>query len=356
MVNMQKNQNITNSSSEFDNHTFLSFLNDDKTGLRGFIAIHRQNNSAPSFGATRMWRYDSDKEAMDDALRLSRMMSYKSALAGLPYAGAKGVIMLNSRAFDSKERNRLLEAYAENVERLNGQFITGTDVGLTQRDLDVMNKKSEYIVGFNGDSTEFTALGVFYAIKTSLNKIFGDESVVGRSFAIQGLGKVGHCIVELLYKDAKKIIVSDIDEEKTRMIKKKYPKVKIVDSMQIHKQKVDVFCPCALSHALNSKTVADLSCKIIAGGANNQLENEKIGKLLHKLGILYAPDYVINAGGLISVTDEFEHSKYSKKRVEKKVARIKNTLEKIFRLSEKYNKAPNIIADEMAEKIVNKYK
>ena len=355
MVNIQKNKNIIN-SSEFDNHTFISFLNDSKTGLRGFIAVHRKNGDAPSFGATRMWHYDSDEEAMDDAFRLSRMMSYKSALAGLPYAGAKGVIMLNSHALDKRERNRLLEAYAENVERLNGQFITGTDVGLTQRDLDVMNKRSEYIVGFNGDATESTALGVFYAIETCLNRVFDEESIVGRTFAIQGLGKVGSSIIDYIYDDAKRIFVSDTDKEKVRAIKKKYPKVKVVDSSQIHKQKVDVFSPCALSHALNSKTVADLSCKIIAGGANNQLENEKIGELLHKLGILYAPDYVINAGGLMSVTDEFEHNKYSKSRVEKKVAKIKDTLEKIFIKSEKENKAPNIIADEMAEKIVNKYK
>lgn len=354
MVNIQKNKNITN-SSEFDNHKFVSFLNDSKTGLRGFIAIHRRNGDTPSFGATRMWHYGSDEEAMDDAFRLSRMMSYKSALVGLPYGGAKGVIMLNSHALDKKERQRLLEAYAENVERLNGQFITGTDVGLTQRDLNVMNKKSKYIVGFNGDATEFTALGIFYAIEICLNRVFGDANIVGKSFAIQGLGKVGSSIIDYIYDDAKKIFVSDTDKEKVRKIKKKYPKVRVVDSSQIHKQKVDIFSPCALSHTINSKTVADLSCKIIAGGANNQLENEKIGELLHKLGILYAPDYVINAGGLISVTDEFEHSNYSRKRVEKKVARIKDTLEKIFKLSDKYNKAPNIIADEMAEKIVNRY-
>lgn len=356
MVNVQKNQNIVNSSSEFDNHTFISFLNDAKTGLKGFIAVHRNNGEVPSFGATRIWHYESDADALDDALRLSRMMSYKSALAGLPYAGAKGVIILNSHALDKRERNRLLEAYAENVERLNGQFVTGTDVGLTQKDLDVMNKGSEYIVGFNGDATEHTALGVLYAIETCLGKVFKDESIAGRSFAIQGLGKVGHSIVEFLYKDAKKIFISDTDKEKVRAVKKKYPKVKVVNPSKIHKQKVDVFSPCALSHELNSKTVVDLSCKIIAGGANNQLENEKIGELLHKLGILYAPDYVINAGGLISVTDEFEYSKYSKERVEKKVTKIKDTLEKIFRLSEKHNKAPNIIADEMAEKIVSRYK
>lgn len=356
MVVKNSRKKIIETSLEFDNHAFVSFLNDPKTGLRGFIVIHRQNGDTPSFGATRMWHYDSDEEAMDDAFRLSRMMSYKSALAGLPYGGAKGVIILNHHALDTRKRNRLLEAYAENVERLNGQFITGTDVGLTQKDLDVMNKESEYIVGFNGDATESTALGVFCAMQTCLERVFGTEEIKDRSFAIQGLGKIGSSIIEYVYDDAKKIFVSDTDKEMVRFVKKKYPKVKVVDPSEIHKQNVDIFSPCALSHAINSETIADLSCKIIAGGANNQLENEKSGELLHKLGILYAPDYVINAGGLISVTDEFEHSKYSRKRVEEKVMKIKDTLNRIFKSSEKHNKAPNIVADEIAKRIVYKYK
>lgn len=356
MVNAQKNQNIVNASPEFDNHTFISFLNDAKTGLRGFIAVHRRNGDEPSFGATRMWHYESDTDALEDALRLSKMMSYKSALAGLKYGGAKGVIILNSHALDTRNRNKLLEAYAEYVNRLQGQFITGTDVGLTQRDLRTMDKKSEFIIGFNDNSTEFTALGIYYSMQVCLEEVFGNSEITERSFAIQGLGKVGSGIIDLLYKDAKKIFVSDTDKERVRKIKQKYPKVKVINSNDIHKQKVDVFCPCALSHALNSETVADLQCKIIVGGANNQLENEKVGELLFKLGILYAPDYVVNAGGLISVTDEFEHKRYDPKRVIDKVKRIKNTLKKIFSESKKQLKAPNIIANEMAEKIINKYK
>ena len=205
MVVKNTRKKIIETSTEFDNHNFVSFLNDPKTGLRGFIAIHRQNGKNPSFGATRMWHYDSDEEAMDDAFRLSRMMSYKSALAGLPYGGGKGVIMLNSHTLNKRERNKLLESYAENVDRLSGQFITGTDVGLTQKDLNVMNKRSKYIVGFNGDSTESTALGIFYAMQTCLERVFGDESVKGRSFAIQGVGKIGSSIIEHIYKDAEKI-------------------------------------------------------------------------------------------------------------------------------------------------------
>jgi len=219
-----------------------------------------------------------------------------------------------------------------------------------------MNKKSKHIVGFNGDATEHTALGILCGIETCLGKIFEDGSIAGRSFAIQGLGKIGSSIIDYIYDDAKKIFVSDTDKDIVRDIKNKYPKVKVIDPLDIHKQDVDVFSPCALSHAVNSETVSELSCKIIAGGANNQLENEKTGELLYKLGILYAPDYVINAGGLISVTDEFEHSKYSRKRVEDKVIRIKDTLDKIFKSSEKHNKAPNVVADEMAKRIVDKYK
>lgn len=354
---MQKNQNIIYSSSEFDNHSFVLFLNDVNIGLRGFIAVHRKKEeNIPSFGATRIWHYDSDEEAVNDVLRLSRIMSYKSALAGLPYTGAKGVIMLNSRIFNENERKKILETYAENVNRLNGQFITGTDVGLTQKDLQIMKKKSKYIVGFNDNSTEFTSLGIFYAIKLCLNKIFGNENIAGRSFAIQGLGKIGSSIIDYIYNDADKIFASDTDKKIVNLVKKKYPKIKIVEPSEIYKQKVDVFSPCALGHSLNSKTIADLSCKIIAGGANNQLQNEEIGELLHKLGILYAPDYIINAGGLISVTDEFEHKVYNRNRVMKKVFNIQDTLNKIFKLSAKEKKAPNIIADKMAEKIINKNK
>lgn len=354
---MQRNQNIINSSTEFDNHSFVLFLNDTNIGLRGFIVIHKKKEeNIPSFGATRIWHYNSDEEAMNDALRLSRMMSYKSALAGLPYGGAKGVIMLNSRVFNENKRKKILETYAKNVNRLNGQFITGTDVGLNQKDLQIMRKKSKYIVGFNDNSTEFTSLGIFISIKECLNKVFGNENISGRSFAIQGLGKIGSGVIDYIYKQADKIFVSDIDKKTVHLVKKKYPKIKIIGSSEIHKQKVDVFSPCALGHTLNSKIIADLSCKIIAGGANNQLENEKIGELLYKLGILYAPDYIINAGGLISVTDEFEHKVYNRNRVMKKVLNIQNTLNKIFKLSEEENKAPNIIADEMAEKIINKNK
>jgi leucine dehydrogenase len=356
MVTEYTRKKIVSSSKEFDEHAFVLFLNDHSTGLRGFIAIHRQNNTTPSFGGTRMWHYESDEEAMDDAFRLSRMMSYKSALAGLPYGGAKGVIMLNSHALNTKERNQLLESYAKSVERLYGQFITGADVGLIKRDLEVMKKKSKYIVGFNGDATEYTTLGVLYAIQTCLKKVFGREDIKERSFAIQGVGKIGSSIIEHIYKDAKEISVSDTNKDVLRTIKKKYPKIKVVNPSEIHKQNVDIFSPCALSCSLNSETIPDLSCKIVAGGANNQLENKKTGELLYKLGILYAPDYVINSGGLISVTDEFEHKTYNKERIDKKVLSIKNRLSEIFQLSEKSNKAPSTVADDMANKIVDKYK
>jgi leucine dehydrogenase len=356
MVRTFKHHTAVNASPEFDNHIFISFLNDAGSGLRGYIALHRKNGNTPLFGATRIWHYDTDLEALEDALRLSRMMSYKSALAGLKYGGAKGVIILNSKVLDRKSRNKLLETYAEYVNRLNGQFITGTDVGLTQKDLDVMSKRSKYIVGFNGNSTEFTALGVYYSIQTCLEKVFGTNDMKDRSFAVQGLGKIGKSIIELIYRDAKIIFVSDTDKEEVNMVKKKFPAVRAVNPRKIHKQKVDVYCPCALSHAINSESVADLSCRIIAGGANNQLEDEKIGELLHRLGILYAPDYVVNAGGLISVVDEFENKTYSRERVARKVRNIQNTLSRIFRLSEKQNKAPNIIANEIAEKIISRFK
>ncbi|PIR74757.1 MAG: leucine dehydrogenase [Candidatus Magasanikbacteria bacterium CG10_big_fil_rev_8_21_14_0_10_47_10] len=339
---------------EYDNHHKVVLLNNPETGLKGFIAIHRKNKDIPSFGATRLLHYRDSLDGLRDALRLSRLMSYKSALSGLPCGGAKGVILAPKR-LTSENRKRLLLSYAEEVNALNGDFITGTDVGVLQDDLKLMKSVSPFFVGFNGNSTECTALGIYFGMETCCSFLDDGDNLAGKTFAIQGLGKVGAALLALVYPKAGKVYAADIDKSVAEKIKKKFPKVVIVAPSEIHKQKVDIFAPCALSGALNSKTIAELKCRIIAGGANNQLEDDTIGDLLFKLGILYAPDYVVNAGGLIAVFDEYEHKKNNDERIYDKVFAIKERLHDILEKSKKENHAPNYIANEMAEKMFNNF-
>ena len=346
---LNENKDLIEKLPEFDNHEAVKYFDDPVSGLRGFIAIHRKNQSTPSFGATRLWSYSNDIDALKDALELSKMMSYKSALAGLKYGGAKGVIIAPRGNYD---KNNIMSAYADVVNEMNGQFITGTDVGLTLADIKSIKDKCDYLVGFNGDPTEFTVFGLYFSIKLSVKRILKKESLSGISIAIQGVGKIGGELLRLIYEDADKIFISDTDKSLTDSMKNKFPKVEVVSPDEIHKQAVDIFSPCALGHSLNNKSVSELRCKIVAGGANNQLASEDIGETLHKNGILYAPDYVVNLGGLISVVDEYENSEYDEQRILKKIEKIGENLDKIFEISANNDKPTNIVANEMVKKIV----
>lgn len=338
---------------EFDNHRLVSFVHDPHVSLECYIAIHRGGLIRPAFGATRFWKYSSELEALRDALRLSKVMSYKSALAGFPYGGAKAVII--NQKNNSKKKGQLLRTYARHVSYLSGHFITGADVGINEDDLEAMASQSKYIVGLKADPVKFTNIGVFYSVQECLKEVFGDSSLRGRSFAIQGLGKTGMGILRLIYNDAKKIYVSDINSKQLKTAKDRFPRIEVVKPLEIYKQYVDVFAPCALSNEINSKNVDSFRCKIIVGSANSQLETAEIGELLFKRGILYAPDYVVNAGGLISVVDEYEKKRYNEKRIMLKVEKIKSTLRSIISKSKRLHKATNLIADRMAEKIFNKF-
>lgn len=337
---------------EFNNHRIITFLSDSRSGLKGFISIHRGGLVHPAFGATRLWNYCSELDALKDALKLSQMMSYKSAIHGLNYGGAKGVIMNTSQKLNKKF---LLRAYAKKVNYLSGHFITGADIGLTQKDVKIMKKESPFFVGTKYDPAKLTALGNFYALSVCLKKVFGKEQLSERTFAIQGMGKIGMEFLKLICKNSKKVFISDINHLKIKSIKKLFPNIQPVKPSEIHKCTADVFSPCALSNSITSKNVSQLRCKIIVGGANNQLENDKVGEKLYKSGILYAPDFVVNAGGLISVIDEFEHKDRNKERVNGRVMKTKEILQKILEKSEKKSRSPNFIAKEMAEKIFNKY-
>lgn len=350
---MKDNQDSIREMTEYDKHHLVTFLHDEESGMEAFVAIHRKNAHIPSFGATRFWHYESDSDALRDALRLSRLMSYKAALAGLPCGGAKAVII--DRGSSGLDREKLFTAYAKKVEMLKDSFITGTDVGVQQDELPLMKKYAPNIVGFNDNSTLFTSLGIYHTISCMLREVFTDDSIGGKTFAIQGLGKIGGAVLELLYRDAHKIYVADVDENTVRTTKEKYPNIIPVAVAEIHKQHVDVFCPCAVGSAINTATVADLSCAIVAGGANNQLENDEMGDILHKMNILYAPDYVANAGGLIAVYDEYENPTYDEERVRGKVVMIEERIQDIIAESRIQARPTNRVANDLAESIFNAY-
>lgn len=338
---------------EFDNHDTVNFIHNGKTGLSGFVAIHRGNVTRPSFGATRLWQYESESDALNDALRLSRMMSYKAALAGLDYGGGKAVLLQQGK-IGQQQRKALLKSYAEKINYMDGRFITGTDVGLLQSDVRLMARISPYFVGVKVNPTTYTALGLYYSICASLEEVYKTPEVRNRTFAIQGLGKIGFELLRFLYHEGGNITVAEINPERVKMAKRAFPRIHVVAPKLIHAQKVDVFSPCALSHSLKFKNISKLRCAIIAGGANNQLEHDNVGELLFKLGIAYAPDYVVNAGGLISVVDEYEHKHLDAKRIKKRVEKIQDSLKKIFLKSRQEKKPTNIVANEMARTIFNK--
>ncbi|MFH1246602.1 MAG: Glu/Leu/Phe/Val dehydrogenase dimerization domain-containing protein [Candidatus Liptonbacteria bacterium] len=339
---------------EFDCHEEVLFVSDRDAGLHGYIAIHcSRGNSVPSLGATRLWSYETPLEALRDALRLARLMSHKSALAGLPYGGAKAALLAPRRAGFS--RSKLFRAYANRVNTLSGHFITGTDVGVTDGDVKFMKRFTPYVIGRNVDPAFFTAQGVLSGIRTALKKVYGSDDVSERSFAIQGVGKTGRNLLRLLAKNgARKIFIADIDKQKAKKVRAEFPRITIVSPGEIHRQNVDVFSPAALSGVLNLRTVPQIRAKIVAGSANNQLSGPGVGNLLARHEILYAPDYVINAGGLISVADEFANPRVCKERIVDRIGMISKNLGTIFDRAIRKRESTQAVADEMAEQILHR--
>lgn len=338
--------------NEFDNHRAVFAVFDKNTGLEAYIAMHRGGSNSATFGGTRVWRYQNHKDAIQDVLNLSKGMSYKLAMANLPYGGAKGVI-IEPQSLSPEQRNKIIAEYSQRVNWLSGRFITGPDVGIDANDLSIMSKNSSYMVGVKVDSALYTAHGVVSAMKATLKFIHGDESFEGRSVAVQGVGKVGKAIIEQLYDKAGSIYIADVNEDSLTKIKDQYPKVEIIDTTQIDRQKVDIFVPCALSHAINQDNINELRCKAVVGSANNQLESPEIGTGLHQRGIIYAPDYIVNAGGVIAVVDEHENEDQSAERILAKVSEIGQTISLVLEKSHQSNEPPSKTADDIAKERVN---
>ncbi len=316
--------------------------------LKGFIVIFN-DNLGPGMGGTRVLDYQSSKEALEDATKLAEAMTYKSAIAALPFGGAKGVIISQP----GMSRKEMLKEYALQVDKLKGKFYTGEDVGLEEPDVQYMLKFSQYFVGKTGeagDPSYFAALSAFNSIKVALSYLYKSEKLEGRTFAIKGAGKTGGFLAKLISYAGGKIYVYDPDPKRI---------LSLIDSTKniyeatgpIEEMDVDVFCPCALGNDVTMKNVDKIKARIIAGTANNQLETREVGDALLKLGILKVPDYIANAGGLIDVADELMPGGYSRRRVLKSIDNLKQTLLSILNKAKKEKVSPIRIADTYAEKV-----
>jgi glutamate dehydrogenase/leucine dehydrogenase len=334
--------------NEFDNHEAVINFLDIKSGLRAFVAIHN-TNLGPATGGTRYLSYKKEEDALKDALRLSKAMTYKCALAGVPYGGGKAVIMA-----PKKRSVALFKAYAERINLLKGSYTTGEDVGIEEKDLRVMHEISPYINGrpaVGGALAPWTALGIEKAIEPALYSVYGSASFSGRKFAVKGLGKIGLALVERILEKGGEVYGADVNAKVVEEAKKIFPELKIVSTHKIRSLKVDVFSPCALGGEIDQKALRELKCSIVCGGANNQLANNNIGEKLHRKGILYIPDYLANAGGLINIVAEMRPQGYSENWVRDRVLNIKNTSKKVIVLSTKTNSPASEVADKLAEAI-----
>lgn len=332
---------------EFTNHEHVSFFKDEKTGLKAIIAIHSTKLGVAG-GGIRFFPYQNSDDALYDVLRLSKGMSYKNALAGLPFGGAKSVIIGDPKMEKTEE---LLEAFGKYVERLNGKYYCAEDIGMVPQDMDVINRSTSYVVGLpekSGDTSPLTGYGVYQAIKSAADfKLNGKVS----SVAILGFGNVGRNLAKYLKQDGINIYVADINKENIKLAVDEYG-AEEVGLDEIFSLNVDVFAPCALGAILNDTTIPKINAKIICGAANNQLEDiERHGQMLGDRDILFVPDYVANAGGVISASSEVTNR--TKEETIKMVENIYNTCTNIFVIAKTNKCTPVEASEELANKILN---
>lgn len=337
------------SAVDFSDHELVVFARDAETGLKAIIAVH-STALGPAVGGCRMWAYAGEEEATRDALRLSRGMSYKNALADLPLGGGKSVIMAPEGSFD---RQALLRAFGRAIDSLGGRYITAEDVGTSVADMLTIRSVTTHVSGLSadpakgGDPSPYTALGVYHGIRASVRHKLGKESLEGVTVAVQGLGNVGRNLCGLLHRDGAKLVVTDISAERVEAAVAAYGALAVgLDA--ILKVEADVLAPCALGAALNAQTIPALNVPVVAGAANNQLATAEDGERLRQRGILYAPDYVINAGGIIAVSHEILND-FDQARVTAKVEAIGERLSRIFTEADRDGLATAVVADRMAE-------
>jgi valine dehydrogenase (NAD+) len=335
---------------EHAGHEQVVFCHDAASGLKAIIAIY-STALGPALGGTRCYPYDSEDAALADVLNLAKAMAYKNSLAGLDLGGGKAVI-IGDPATDKTEP--LLRAYGRFVHSLGGRYITACDVGTYVQDMDVVARECSYVTGRSveyggaGDSSVLTAYGVYQGMRASAEYVWGTPSLHGRRVGVAGVGKVGHLLVDHLMEEGAEVVVADVSEAMIERVRRAYPEVEVApDADALIRADLDVYAPCALGGALNDATVSVLTAKIVCGGANNQLAHPGIEKTLQDRGVLYAPDYLVNAGGVIQVADEIEGFVFE--RAKARAARIYDTTKRVFAIAAEEGVPPAVAADRLAE-------
>ncbi len=329
------------------------FFHDPPTGLKAIVAIH-STTLGPALGGTRFYPFGSEEEALRDVLRLARGMTYKAAAAGLDLGGGKAVIIGDPKRIKNEE---LLRAYGRFIDTLGGRYITAEDIGTDRDDMDVIRRETRYVTGVapelggSGDPSPVTAYGVFLGLKACVQEAWQQHSLQGRRVAVQGVGKVGYHLVKHLVEAGASVVVSDVDVDAVGKAVRDFG-VDTAEPEKIHAEECDIFAPCAMGGIIRDDTIPNLRCRVVAGAANNQLERPEHGDALASAGILYAPDYVINAGGLINVADELQG--YNETRAKARVQTIYRTLREIFRMARDRGITTAAAADRFAEERIER--
>jgi leucine dehydrogenase len=329
-------------------HEQVLLSHDPSCGYFGIIAIH-DTTLGPALGGTRFWQYGTTDEAITDALRLARGMTYKSAVAGINLGGGKSVIIGDNKRVD---REALFRAHGRFIETLGGRYITAEDIGTSPADMEYIKLETDHVaglLGLSGDPSPVTGYGVYVGIKAAAKVRWGSDSLSGKTVAVQGAGKVAHYLMQHLHAEGARIIVTDIDAEKVKRAVQEFG-ARSVPADAIYDQEADIYAPCALGATINDATLPRLKVQIIAGGANNQLAEDRHGDELERRGILYAPDYVINGGGVINVYGELH--RWPVERAKKKAGEIYDTLLRIFEIAKRERIPTYRAADRLAEQRV----
>jgi valine dehydrogenase (NAD+) len=334
-----------------DGHEQVAFCQDPRTGLRAIIAIY-STALGPALGGTRFFPYPTEDAALADALNLSRAMAYKNALADLDLGGGKAVIIGDPAKHKSEA---LLRAYGRFIESLGGRYITACDIGTFSDDMDIVARESRHVTGRTllngggGDSSILTAIGVFHGMRAAAEHTWGSDSLEGRLVGVEGVGKVGHRLAGHLIEAGANVVICDVSRAAVQRVLAAHPGVAAVDGQaELLTRPLDIYAPCAMGGALNDESVAALSARIVCGGANNQLAHAGLEKVLADRGILYAPDYLVNAGGVIQVADELGGFNFERARV--RTERIFVSAKKIFALADEEGVPPAVAADRLAER------
>ena len=340
---------------DFDAHEELHFFTDEQCGLKAIIAVH-STHLGPAAGGCRFWHYAKDEDALTDALRLSRGMSYKNAMAGLPLGGGKSVILADEERTKTPD---LLHAFGRVVDHLGGRYVTAEDVGMSVADMIEVRRSTEYVAGLpnsgsdvGGDPGPHTSLGVFLGFKAAVKRALGEDSLDGLHIALQGAGSVATGVALHACGEGAKLSIADVDEAKAHKLADATGG-QVVSPGEILALEADVLSPCALGAILNEQTIASLKVPVVAGGANNQLATPEDGQRIHERGILYAPDYVINAGGIINVCTEYLGDGDSSV-VRQRIEGIPVRLEQIWAESEQTGRDPAAVADAMAQRLIGR--